>query len=650
MKIFLLANPLALSLIPILSLVQIACTNPRLHPNGDLSLSFPGEKHLTNLRQLTFGGTNAEAYWSHDGKWLSFQRKNASEDKCDQIFKMRADGSLLGRISNGGGRTTCSFYFPDDSRILFSSTFAANSLCPPNPDMTRGYVWPIYPTYQIYSVRPDGTDLIPLEPGAPKAYNAEAVTCADGSLIFTSDREGDLELYRAKLDPQGTISDITRLTHTLGYDGGAFFSSDCKKIVWRASRPKPGKETQDYLSLLKQHQVRPTQLEIWVANADGSHARQITKLSAASFAPYFTPNGSHVLFSSNARTPNGRKFDLYSIQIDGTHLEQVTFSDHFDSFPMFSPDGKHLAFSSNRNARQPHETNVFVGDWIEVPDRTLSIDDPIPADRFMATIENLSAHETESPGDTLTGLAEILKTENFIEERFSSIGLKPFFDVYQKAALGAAGSGYRQTISSKSSEQTLLRNNLLGVLGEGCRTHQPIVIGTHYQPQKLGSSNDDDTGLAGLLEIARIMKNSSSLKKACFIFAALTTGATPHFIELLKTAQTQPKAMLNLGQIGRFEENQLVVSGIETAQEWQTLLKTECENKNLTCTEDKAGFSTLMPAAGVPTLQFSTPLDSDLKINATGGIQIADLVSSIALQLALPKQKLHYKRLTDQGT
>lgn len=339
--------------------------------NDDSKLLFPGETHFSGIRQLTHGGTNAEAYWSFDGKWLSFQHKgqdNApNEPKCDQIYTMRSDGTDRHLISGDKGRTTCAFYFPDNSRILYSSTFASDLKCPANPDMSRGYVWPIYNTYQFYSARTDGSDVIPLEPGAPRAYNAEMTACHDGSVIFTSDRDGDLELYRAHLDPMGTIGDIKRLTSIEGYDGGAAFSPDCKKIVWRASRPKPGKELNDYRSLLKAHLVRPTQLEIWVADADGSNAHQVTHVHAASFAPYFTPDGKRIIFASNPRDPHGRKFDLYLTNLDGTGLERVTYSETFDSFPMFSPDGKKIAFSSNRNAKNPHETNVFVADWIEYP-------------------------------------------------------------------------------------------------------------------------------------------------------------------------------------------------------------------------------------------------------------------------------------------
>ncbi|MBI4925202.1 MAG: PD40 domain-containing protein, partial [Bdellovibrio sp.] len=333
------------------------CTRPQVFTHQDKllkELKFSEERHFKSISQLTFGGTNAEAYWSYDGKWLTFQHKgkgillkNGRELQCDQIFTIRSDGSDVQQISNGKGRTTCSYFFPENDRILFSSTFAFDENCPPRPDMSRGYVWPVYPTYMFYSTTLTGQDLKLLEPNSPKSYNAEMVTCYNGAVLFTSDRIGDLELYSAKLDKKNTkITNIKRLTYSVGYDGGGVFSPDCMQIAWRASRLKTKSEISDYKELLKNHLVRPTALEIWTANTDGSQKRQVTNLGVASFAPAFTHDGKKIIFSANSHDPKGRQFDLYLINLDGSGLEQITFSKSFDSFPMFSPDGKYLSFSS----------------------------------------------------------------------------------------------------------------------------------------------------------------------------------------------------------------------------------------------------------------------------------------------------------------
>ena len=309
-------------LFPILLLMTVSCAGRGAVSHAVPLATLPDELHLKNLRQLTFGGTNAEAYWSYDGKWLTFQHKGLGlpgerppGPECDQIYRMSVDGSQYVQVSDGKGRTTCSYFFPDDNRILYSSTEATDPACPPAPDRSKGYVWPIYNTYQIFDTPGDRQDPVSLEPGAPRAYNAETTTCADGSVIFTSDRDGDLDLYTGKLDSLNVLTDVKRITHTVGYDGGAFFSADCKRIVWRASRPKPGKETQDYLALLTKHLVRPGRLELWTANADGTHAHQVTDIGAASFAPFFTPDGQRIRGTATGES---------SICISSTSMEQAS--------------------------------------------------------------------------------------------------------------------------------------------------------------------------------------------------------------------------------------------------------------------------------------------------------------------------------------
>jgi TolB protein len=319
----------------------------------------PAEPHLANLQKLTHGGENAEAYFSADGSQLIFQAHRPGVTQCDQIFTMGVDGRNVRMVSTGKGRTTCSYFFPSGDRILYSSTHLVDEACPPPPDYSKGYVWALYP-YDIFVARPDGSDLHRLNdsPG----YDAEATMSKDGSrIVFTSDRDGDLEIYSMK--PDG--SDLRRLTHEPGYDGGPFYSADGTKIVYRAYHPETAEALADYRALLQEHLIRPTVLEIYVMDADGSNKRQLTHAGAASFAPYFFPDAKRIIFSSNMHDPQGRNFDLYMINVDGSGLERVTRHPDFDGFPMFSPDGSKLVFASNRGAEQPGFTNVFIADWVD---------------------------------------------------------------------------------------------------------------------------------------------------------------------------------------------------------------------------------------------------------------------------------------------
>jgi TolB protein len=317
------------------------------------------EEHFRNIKQLTFGGENAEAYFSADGRKLIFQSTRDGRE-CDQIYTMDVDGSGVKMISTGTGRTTCSYFFPNLGRVLYSSTHLGGIACPPRPDFSKGYVWAIYPSYDIFIARPNGTELQQLtkSPG----YDAEATMSLDGkTIVFTSMRDGDLDIYT--MDANGR--NVRRLTTELGYDGGPFFSPDGRQIVYRAHHPQTDKDKSDYLGLLKDNLIRPSTLELWVMNADGSNKRQITRNGKANFAPYFFPDGKRIIFSSNVNDPKGRDFDLYKINVDGSGLERLTFNDTFDGFPMFSPNGKQIVFASNRNAKARGETNVFIADWVE---------------------------------------------------------------------------------------------------------------------------------------------------------------------------------------------------------------------------------------------------------------------------------------------
>jgi Tol biopolymer transport system component len=315
------------------------------------------EPHLTALRMLTNGGENAEAYFSADARRLIFQATRPGVNACDQIFTMNTDGSNVRMVSSGKGRTTCAYFFPSGERILYSSTHETAPECPAPPDMSQGYVWALYP-YRIYSANPDGSDIRLLTGSG--AYDAEATISPDGSrIVFTSTREGDLDIYTMNADG----SDVRRLTNEPGYDGGAFFSWDGTKIVYRASRPQTPAELADYRRLLAQNLVRPSRLDIYIMNADGSDKRRLTDNGAANFAPFMHPDGRRVIFSSNMNDPQGRNFDLYLINVDGTGLERVTTDPDFDGFPMFSRDGRTLVFASNRQHARAGDTNVFVAQW-----------------------------------------------------------------------------------------------------------------------------------------------------------------------------------------------------------------------------------------------------------------------------------------------
>jgi len=324
------------------------------------NLLYEGEIHFTNMKQLTFGGENAEAYFSADGKRVIYQAHD-EEGECDQIYIMELETGKIDIVSTGMGVTTCSFFqYPNDSTIIYSSTHLGSSECPERPDQSMGYVWPLFPTYDIFRANPDGSSHQQLT--SEWGYDAEATYAFDGSrIIFTSLASGDLELWT--MNPDGR--DKQQLTERLGYDGGAFFSHDGSKIVWRAYYPETQEQQLNYIDLLKQSEIRPMALQIWVMDSNGSNKHQITNNNASNFAPFFYPDDKRIIFSSNLLNPRGRNFDLYAVDVEGGELEQITFYDGFDSFPMFSPDGMKLVFSSNRNQSKEGETNLFICDWVD---------------------------------------------------------------------------------------------------------------------------------------------------------------------------------------------------------------------------------------------------------------------------------------------
>ena len=330
------------------------------------SLIYPDEVHFKSMRQITFGGDNAEAYWSFDDKQIIFQSNNKAWGvNCDQMFLMNADETfdsiIPPMISTGKGRTTCAYFLPDNKHFVYGSTHLSNEKCPETPLRVEGkYVWPIYESYDIFVADLEGniTAQLTTEPG----YDAEATVSPQGDkIVFTSMRSGDLELYTMNID--GT--DVKQITHELGYDGGAFFSPDGTKLIFRSSRPKTDEEIKAYKDLLAEGLVQPTKMELFICNADGSDLKQLTNLGNANWSPFFLPNGEKVLFSSNFEAERGFPFNLYMIDIDGKNLERITHGETFDAFPVFSNDGKHLIFSSNRRNGGGHDTNLFIAEWVD---------------------------------------------------------------------------------------------------------------------------------------------------------------------------------------------------------------------------------------------------------------------------------------------
>lgn len=341
----------------------------KFRETGDDTLHYPEEKHLSNIQQLTFGGDNAEAYFSFDGKWLIFQKTNPAEGiPCDQMYIGRIPMSQGEKftpklVSTGKGRTTCGTFTRDGKHVIYASTHLGGDDCPPTPDRKKygnKYIWPLYSSYDIFMADLSGKIVKQLT--SAKGYDAEATLSPDGKkMIYTSTKDGDIELYIMDL----ASGKEKRITHVLGYDGGAWFSPDGKKIIWRASRPTVDSAVKEYRELLAEGLVAPTRMEIWVANADGSGARQISQFGQANWAPAFMPDSRRIIFASNHEYRRGFPFNLYTMDGEGKNLQKVSRDQGFDAFPMFSPDGKRLVFCSNRNNGGTRDTNIFIADWVE---------------------------------------------------------------------------------------------------------------------------------------------------------------------------------------------------------------------------------------------------------------------------------------------
>ena len=603
-------------------------------------LSFAQERNLKNIQKLTFGGDNAEAYFSPDGKHLSLQVANiASGIPCDQIFMLdlqekEISAKSLKLISNGKGRTTCSYYMPDGKHILYASTYEGNEACPAPAKPHEGkYLWSVYPDFDIYISDLNGKIVKKLtdSPG----YDAEAVVSADGKKIaFTSIRSGDLELYTMDIDG----SNVKQITSGLGYDGGSFFSPDSKKLVFRSSRPKTEEAIADYKALLKENVVAPTEMEIYTCNIDGSDLKQVTHLGKANWAPYFHPSGKKIIFSSNHHSTRGYDFQLYMIDLNGENLKQITWESEFNAFPMFSPDGKKIVFSSNRQQGKARETNVFIADWVDTDDTEYT-----KQTELKKHISYLASDELKG---RLTGSKEEKIASDYLIKQLKSLGLKPF-----------ENNNYIQDFSYKvklNPHDSLVVSdntgrNVIGYLDN--KASKTIVIGAHYDHLGLNEHNnstkpnskgeihngadDNASGVAGVLELARMLSQNKTIEKANYVFA-LFSGEEDGLIgskklaEVIKTKYPNVVTMLNIDMIGRLDDKkEMTVGGVGSSP---ILSKLAEQNKpagfNITLDESGVGPSdhTSFYLKDIPVLFFFTgthsdyhkPSDDEDKINYYG--------------------------------
>ncbi len=616
------------------------------------------EKNLKNIQKLTFGGDNAEAYFSPDGTKLTLQVNNPKMGmSCDQIYlldlqKTPYSTDKLKAISSGKGRTTCSYFMPDGKHIIYASTFASNDACPAPPKPHDGkYLWAVYPEFEIYMADLDGKIVKQLtkSPG----YDAEAVVSPDGKKIaFTSIRSGDLELWTMDID--GT--NLKQITFGLGYDGGSFFSHDSKKLVFRSSRPKTEADIADYKALLKDNVVAPTEMEIYTCNVDGSDIKQITHLGKANWAPYFHPSDKKIIFSSNHHSTHGYDFQLYMIDLDGTNLKQITWESEFNAFPMFSPDGKKLVWSSNRMQDSKRETNVFIADWIDSDEAENTKPELLKKHISYLASDDLKGRLTGSVGEQ--------KAAEYLSSQFKSLGLKPY-----------VGKNYIQKFDYKvrlnpkdsindSSVANTGRNVIAYLDNKATKT---IVIGAHYDHLGLNEHNnstkvnskgeihngadDNASGVSGVLELARMFSKNKTTEKVNYIFALFSGEedgliGSKHMVETLKTLYPNVVAMINMDMIGRLNpKKELIVGGIGTAPEFKALVeKNKPAGYNITLEESGVGPTdhTSFYLKDISVLNFFTgthndyhkPSDDEDKINYTGVTNIVDYVFRICNDVA----------------
>ncbi len=619
---------------------------------------FAQETHLKNIQKLTFGGDNAEAYFSPNGKMLTMQVTNkAIGAECDQIYTLNLtdkefNAQSLKRISNGKGRTTCSYFMPDGKHIIFASTHGSQNECPPPPKPREGkYLWAVYPEFDIYMADLNGKIVKQLtnSPG----YDAEAVVSPDGKKIaFTSTRSGDLELWTMNID--GT--NLKQVTTGLGYDGGSFFSHDSKKLVFRASRPKTEAEIEEYKSLLNENVVAPTEMELYTCNVDGSNLKQITHLGKANWAPFFHPSDQKIIFSSNHHATRGYDFQLYMIDIDGTHLTQITFDSEFNAFPMFSPDGKKLVFSSNRQQQAAHETNVFIADWVDVD-----------AAEYVSET-NLKKHISLLASDDLkgrlTGSPEEKKAAQYLGEQFKKLDLKPY-----RGSSYSIPFTYSYKLNPKDSlnpeKVNIEANNVVAYLDN--KAAKTIVIGAHYDhlglnehgnSTKMNSkgeihngADDNASGVSGVLELARMLSQNKTTEKANYIFALFSAEedgllGSKELVDVIKKQTSNVAAMINMDMIGRLNAaKDLQVGGTGTCPEFSKIVdRNKPAGFHITMDESGTGPTdhTSFYLKDIPVLNFFTgthtdyhkPSDDEDKINYYGVKNILEYVFRCANEIA----------------
>jgi len=620
------------------------------------------ERRLKNIQQLTFGGDNAEAYFSPDGSKLTLQVTNPELNAhCDQIFwldlnNLTKSNKDLRLVSTGKGRTTCSYFMPDGNHILFASTHEANENCPEPPKSYKGkYVWAIYPEFDIYVADLKGNIVKKLTntPG----YDAEAVVSPDGKkILFTSMRNGDLDLYIMDIDG----SNVKQITHELGYDGGAFFSFDSKKIVFRASRPKTPQAIQEYKELLAQNLVAPTEMEIFVCDVDGTNMKQITHLGKANWAPFFHPSNKKIIFSSNHHSKKGYDFQLFMIDLNGENLEQITYHSEFNAFPMFSPDGKKLVFSSNRNPLKPRETNVFIADWAELSDDELPNQIKLQKHVEFLANDQLEGRLAGSKGETLAA--------KYIEKQFRSYGLKPFPNT--KSFLQNFEYRFNTNPHRNVSENDpkVQAKNVVAFLDN--QSKKTIIIGAHYDhlgynerghstaPNEKNAihngADDNASGTAVLLELARLLSKNSSIEPVNFLFVAFSgeedgLQGSKFFADFLTQNADKvgkPVFMLNMDMVGRLDSSyKFYVHGVGTSNNLEELLL-QMKPAGFQVNFDSSGIGpsdhTSFYQKNIPVLFFFTGLHTDYhkpsddahKINYYGMKIITQYIYNVALALS----------------
>jgi len=663
---------------------------PRVPTGGVEHPDHPLESRLSDLRRLTDGGQNAEAYFSPDGRRLIFQATIPGVTECDQQFVMGVDGQNLRRVSTGLGRTTCGYFLEGGERIVYGSTHHVGRSCPAPPDFSAGYVWALH-DYDLYVAPDEGGEPTRLF-GSP-AYDAEATLSPDGeTLVFTSARSGDLEIYAMDVDG----SDLRRLTHEVGYDGGPFFSPDGSRIVYRASHPEEPSAVADYRRLLERGLIRPTRLDVWVMDADGSNKVRITDNGAANFAPFFHPSGERVVFSSNMHDPTGRDFDLYALDVDGTGLERITFHPDFDGFPMFSPvDPSTVVFASNRGGDVEGETNVFLARWrddapplgLRAPvygegdssDGGAPHGDPgadpasVPGPATAADSVRCPAVDPDAVRQDLVDFSGRYLADDALEGRragsagaacaaeylayaFRRLGLAP----------GGEDGGYFQRVPLRSAVNPHAPGgtgrNVLGVLPGSDRglRDEYVVVGAHFdhlgrggfgslaeEPAIHNGADDNASGVAALLATAERLAVGPRPGRSV-VFAAFTgeeSGllGSSRWVDRPTVPLADVVAMLNMDMVGRLGSNGLVVYGSGTAQAWERIVPPALEEagiEEVSYVPDGYGSSdqTSFYREDVPVLHLFTNTHSDYhrpsddweRIDVDGIRRVAGLAASLA--------------------